>query len=244
MVKSAGLAQNFYVHGADLSGDVGSIDNAGSPRNTLEVTGLDKSAVERIMLYGNGEMTWNNWFNDASGQSHPILAALPTTDIVVVWALGLAIGDAAAFMVAKQVNYDPTGGDDGSLSSTAQALCNGSPLEWGTMLTAGLITHSTATNATSEDNGASTASGLAGVLEVKSIAGGTITLTIEDSTNNSSFSTLKAFTNVSSAPTAERVTVSGTVNRYLRIASSGSFSATVFAVATRRGTAQDDEAYA
>ena len=43
-----------------------------------------------------------------------------------------------------------------------------------------------------------------------------------------------------STPTAERSTMSGTVKRYLRVTTTGTFSNADFIVATRRGTAQDD----
>jgi len=45
------------------------------------------------------------------------------------------------------------------------------------------------------------------------------------------------------APTAERVTVSGAVERYLRITTTGTFSNLDFCVSTRRGTSQDDVAF-
>lgn len=245
MAKKTGLAQNFYVGGRDLSGDVGSIQSVGGVRSTLEVTGIDKSGVERLLAHGDGQMTFQTFFNDATGQAHDSLSPLTTADVIVLWALGLTIGDIAAFLVAKQINYDFNRPMDGSLEQVTEVQGDGNALEWATMLTAGMITHSSATNGASENNGGSSASGLAGVLQVKSIASGTITLTIEDSPNNSTWSTLKAFASVSSAPTAERVTVSGTVDQYLRIASTGTFGGScVFAVATRRGESTDDVAYA
>ena len=75
------------------------------------------------------------------------------------------------------------------------------------------------------------------------IDSGTPTVKIEDSTNNSSWSDLIAFTGIANGnePTAEYKTVTGTVNRYLRITTTGTFSNADFAVAIQRGTAQDDE---
>ncbi|NIV28256.1 MAG: hypothetical protein GWN58_01720 [Anaerolineae bacterium] len=48
---------------------------------------------------------------------------------------------------------------------------------------------------------------------------------------------------MTSAPAAERVTVAGTVDRYLRVTSSGTFTSADFAVMVRRGESVDDEAY-
>ena len=41
-------------------------------------------------------------------------------------------------------------------------------------------------------------------------------------------------------PTAEQVTITGTVERYVRLTTTGTFSNLDFAVAYARGTAQDD----
>lgn len=70
---------------------------------------------------------------------------------------------------------------------------------------------------TSVDNGASSASGGVGYLQVSQFAGLTgFVGVIEHSTDNSVWVTLITFTNVTSAPTARRVTVAGTINRYTR----------------------------
>ena len=142
MAKKAGLAQEFFVQGYDLSGDVSAINNASSPRVAQEITGINSSAIERIMPRTDGALNYNSWFNDAAGQEHVILKSLPTTDSLVLWALGGSIGDAAAMLVSKQMDYSFTRGADGSLATTVDSQGNGQPLEWGVMLTAGKITHS------------------------------------------------------------------------------------------------------
>ena len=249
MAKKAGLAQEFFVHGYDLSGDVSAINNASSPRGVLEITGINSSAVERIMPRTDGAINYNTWFNDAALAEHVILKSLPTTDSLVLWALGGSIGDAAAMLVSKQLDYPLSKGADGSLAATVDAQGNGEPLEWGVMLTAGKITHSSATasgSGTSFDNGAATSSGAAAMLHVMDINSGAPTVVVQDSANNSSFSTIISFTAISDGaePTAERKTVAGTVRRYLCVASTGTFSACDLAVGIRIGTAQDDVAYA
>ena len=66
-----------------------------------------------------------------------------------------------------------------------------------------------------------------------------------DSANNSDWADLVSFTAVANGnePASERVSVTGTVNRYLRVTSTGTFSNAKFIIAYRRGTAQDDPAY-
>lgn len=250
MAKSAGLAQAFYIHGYDISGDVGALTNVGSPRNTLESTGIDKSAVERLMGHGDGVMEWNVWFNDAAGQAHTALSPLPTTDVIALWQFGATVGNVAAGLVAKQMNYDWTRGQDGSLQGTVQAMAsNGSPLEWLEMLTGGKITHASASSTSSRDDSASSSNGIRGYLEVVDIDSGTPTVVIEESSDDGAgdaFTTILAFDAVADGaePTAQRKTATGTVEQYLRVTSSGTFTNLDFVVAYVRGTAQDDESLA
>jgi len=246
MAKLSGVAGGFYVGGYDLSGDVGSIDNIGGPRGTLDVTGIGQSAMDRLLLPGSGTMTFKSFFNDAALSSHVILGALPTTDTQVVYARGQAIGDACAMMIAKQINYDWSRNQDGSLELTVEAQSTGGvALEWGVMLSAADDTHSSASSSSSLDNGASTSAGAAAYLQILDINSGAPTVKIEDSTNDSSFSDLITFSAVSDGaePSIERKTVAGTVNRYVRVTTTGTLSNCKFIVGFRRGEATDDVAY-
>ena len=247
MAKKTGLAQNFYVHGYDLSGDVGSIASAGSPRGIHEVTALNASAVERLLGLSDAMLAFNTWFNDAALQEHIALRGLPKTDINVMWALGTTVGDAVAFFIAKQSNYDWTRGQDGSLEGTVEALGNaatagGEGLWWGVMLSAGKITHASSGSSASFDDTAQTTQGARLQLQVFDIDSGTPTVVVEDSANDSSWATLKSFTAVADGaePASEQVQVTGTVERYVRLTTTGTFSNLDFAVAYMRGTAEDD----
>ena len=113
------------------------------------------------------------------------------------------------------------------------------------LLSAGQITQSSAGSESSKDDSASSSSGIAAYLQMVDINSGAPTITIEHSPNNSSWSTLLSFSAISNGaePTAERVTASGTVNRYLRITSTGTFSNAKFVVAYRRGESVDDTSY-
>jgi len=247
MAKKAGLGHRLYVGGSNLSGDVGSIDNASSPRGIVDDTGINSSAMERLLTHQDGDLSWSGHFNDSAGQQHAILSALPRTDQIVSWLLGTTVGDASANLTAKQLNYDLSRPADGSLSHTVQTLGDGAPgMEWMTLLTAGELQQTSAGSAASRDDAASSSAGAAAVLQMNLIAGTSVTVVIEDSTNNSSWSTLISFTTVSdgSEPTAERKTVSGTVNRYLRVTTTGTFSTGNFVVSIRRGEAVDAVAYA
>lgn len=154
MGKSSGIGDRLYVHGVDLSGDVGAVQRLSSPLAHLEVTGLDKSALERIKGLMDGVIGFNAFFNPATGQAHPTLRAITSTDVLASYFHGQVVGNPAAFLLAKRVNYDGTRGADGSLAFTAEALAGaGSPLLWGEQYTAGKATHSSAANGTAIDGG-------------------------------------------------------------------------------------------
>ena len=122
---------------------------------------------------------------------------------------------------------------------------NGVAMDWCDLLTDGQVTHASAGSNTSRDDGAATSAGLVAYLEIVDCDSGTPTVVIQQSSDNGSsdaWATVLSFSAVgyASAPTAERVTVSGAVERYLRVTTTGTFSNADFIVATRRGTAQDD----
>lgn len=246
MAKRSGAGQLLCIGGYDLSGDIGVIRNAASPRDVQDVTGLNKTSVERILLRGNGILEHNVWFNDASAQAFPVLKALPTADTHAIWGISNTLGDPAAGLVAKQVNFDWQKRADGSVEGAVQALGQGSPLEWCKMLTAGVDTHVGATNGSSVDDVASSAYGLIGYIQVLAFSGTDLTIVIQESSDNGGadpWATKLAFTQVTAARKFERKTATGTVERYLRAitTTAGGFASADILVVYRRGTVQDDE---
>lgn|SRR3990167_3251298 len=246
MAKKSGIGNQLYVGGYDLSGDAGAINSCASPRAVLDVTGINKSAMERVNGLGDGMLEFAVWFNDAALAAHPALSSLPTADRIALYAQGGAIGDVAAGLVGKQINYDWNRGADGSLAGTVQIQGSaGVGLEWMVMLSAGIDVAASSGTVASKDDAASTPSGLAAILEVFDIDSGTPTVVIEDSPDNAIWTTLVSFAAVADGaePTAQRVTVAGTVDRYLRLNITGTFTNLDYAVAYRRGLAVDDKAY-
>lgn len=242
MAKKAGLAQKLFQGKYDISGDVGSISNWSTPVGTFNVTGIDKSANERLQGLVSGSVTYNSFFNDAAGA---IFAAskVPATDTIMTWALGQTVGDAAGMIQGMNVNFDPTRAADGMLTFDINMLNNGNIPVWGVMLTPGLKTDTSAANGATLDQGAQTTAGAEGFFHCTSFTGSNFTATIQDSANGSDWGTLKAFTQVT-AEGSERWTVSGTVERYVRVISSGTFNPVSFAVSFRRGAATDTVTYA
>ena len=236
MAKTSGLGDNFYLAGYDLSGDTNSLGNIGGGPALLDVTAINKSAFERIGGLRDGRMEFVAYFNTTAGQAHPRLSTLPTTDVIATYARGTTLGDPAASIVAKQINYDGTRAADGDFKFAVNAQANAYGLEWGVQGTAGIRTDTTATNGTSIDNGASSAFGLQAYLHVFAFTGTSLTVTIQESSDNA---VGDPFANVvggsftaATGITSERIaTASGlTVERYLRVVTTGTFTNAQFAV--------------
>jgi hypothetical protein len=228
VAKANGLGMYAFVEGYDISGDVGSLGKVGSPKREYIVTGLDKSAEERIGGTSDGEMSFNGFVNQAVLHEHAILSQLKTTDVRMAIAFSALAGATCPFLSAKQINYDLTRPADGSLAWAVDAKGSaGVPLEWGVNLTAGKITHASAASAASLDNAAASNYGLAAQLQFCSRASGTPTFLIEHSSDNLSWSTLLTFTGTGGAtPFGERKTsaVATQVKRYLRVTTTGTFT--------------------
>jgi hypothetical protein len=240
MAKQTGLGDRLFIDGYDLSGDIGSLQRIGGGPAAMDVTGIDKSAFERIGGRRDGGIDFTSWFNDAAGQAYPVLSALPTTDRTVSYFRGAAIGSPAASCIAKQISYDGTRGNDGAFTFTSSALSNNYGLDWGLQLTAGKRTDVAATNGASIDYGAvSTLFGLQAYLHVFSFTGTSVTVTLQDSADNATFANItSAVFTAATGRTSERIATTGTVRRYVRAITTGTFSSAVFAVHfTRNETA-------
>jgi hypothetical protein len=237
MSKSSGLGAAFFIDGVDLSGDVGAVNSIRGGPSSLDVTGIDKSAHERIGGLRDGGIDFTTYFNDASGQEFQTLKTLPLTNRIVTYCHRTTLGAPAACCVAKQVNYDPTRADDGGLTAAIQTQANGFGVEWGILGTAGKETDASAANGSSIDHGASTSFGLQAYLHVFSLGSGTLRVKIQESSDNGAGDAFAdvvggTFTDVTAAPASERIQTSRTltVERYLRVISNQTFTDAVFAV--------------
>lgn len=246
MAKQSGLGDNLYVAGYDLSGDIGSLSSISGGPGLLEVTGIDKSAKERIGGLRDGKMKFNSFFNPSANQSHARLKGLPTADTLMTYFRGTALGTEAASLNAKQVGYDGKRENSGAFSFDVDGVGNQYGLEWGKQLTAGKRTDGAATNGASVDFGAASAFGLQAYLHVFAVTGTSVTVKLQESSDNGAVDPFAdvvggAFT-AATAITSERIQTSRTlaVKRYLRVVTTGVFTNAVFAVmVARNDTAVD-----
>lgn len=231
MAKSSGIGDRLLVGGYDLSGDTGSIQRISGGPAALDLTDIGQGAFDREGGLRTGAIDFTSWFNKAAGRAHPVLKALPRVDTLVTYCHGYTLGAPCASCVALQVGYDPTRGADGSLSMAVQSVSNGYGVEWGFQLTPGLRTDTSASNGASVDGTASSSLGAQFYLQSTALTGTSCTVAIEDSANDSAWAALSgaAFT-AFTGPGWQRVAVAGTVRRYLRAVTTGTFSSASFLV--------------
>lgn len=236
MTKQSGLGDNAYIAGYNLSGDITSLGRIGGGPAPWEVTGIDKSAVERIGLLRDGAIEYTAYFNPAAGQAHPRLSLLPTTDVLMTYCRGTTLGSPAAGLVAKQIDYDGDRGDDGSFTFKVQALANAYGIEWGRQGTAGIRTDTTATDGASIDDAAASSFGLQAYLHVFAFTGTSVTVKLQESSNDGGGDAFADVTGgafaAASAIGTQRIATAGglAVERYLRVVTTGTFSNAQFAV--------------
>jgi len=237
--KASGPGDALFVAGYDLSGDINSLGRVGGGPSTLDVTGIDKAAFERVGGRRDGGIDFTAYFNPDAGAAHPRLSLLPTTDVILTYCRGTTLGAPAAALVGKQVDYAATRGEDGSLTFAVSAPANGFGIEWGGQHTAGKRTDSTATNGTPVDGVAGTSFGLQAYLHVFAFTGTSVTVKLQESSDNGADAYVDvvggAFT-AATGITSQRIATSAalTVERFLRVVTTGVFSNAVFAVTVVR----------
>jgi hypothetical protein len=224
MAKQAGMGDNLWVAGRNVSGDIGSLSRIGGGPAALVTTGIDKSAHERLGGLRDGGLEFTSFFNDATNQAFDLFSDLPTTDVIGSYLRGTTLGNWAASVVAKQANYDGTRNQDGSLTFATSLMPNGYGLEWGKQLTAGMRTDTGAASGTGVDFGAGASFGLQAWLHVLSFSGTDVTVKIQESSDNSGDAYADVvgggFTQITgSAPLAQRIQTARNlaVERYLRV---------------------------
>jgi hypothetical protein len=239
VAKQSGLGDRLFVAGYDLSGDIGSLDNIHGGPTLLDVTDITQSGNARIGGLRDGGLEFTAYFDPAADLAHKRLSTLPTTDVAVTYCRGATLGNPSAVLLAKQINYDGARGDDGSLVFTTEALANSYGLQWGEQLTAGKRTDTTATAGTAVDYGTSSAFGLQAFLHVFAFTGTSVTVKIQESSDNAG----DAYADVvgggftaATGITSQRIATSASlaVERYLKITTTGTFSNAVFAVTVVR----------
>lgn len=86
MAKSTGLGAAVAIDDSagtprTISNDIDSFDLS-TPRNLQDITGVDKSAMERLAVLVDGKVTINGFFNPAATpSSHAVFSTVPSTSV-------------------------------------------------------------------------------------------------------------------------------------------------------------------
>src|SRR5258708_2967997 len=237
MAKTAGLGDNLYVAGFDIGGDTNSVGKISGGPVALDVTDVTQSGHSRLGGERDGGIDFTAYHDAAVGASHDALSPLPTADAMVTYFRGGALGNPAASMVAKQINYDPTRATDGSLTFPVSTQANGFGLEWGVQLTPARRVDGSATAAgpsNSFDTGGSLSFGAQAYFHLFAFTGTSVTISVWDSADNITFAAVPGLTTtaLTAAHAAVRVAIANnaTVRRYIAVATVGTFSSADFAV--------------
>jgi hypothetical protein len=113
----------------DIRNDVNSFQFA-TPRAVQDVTGIDKSAIERLLLLADFSITLSGAaFNDAADKSHAVFKTVPSTSVARTTTLTIS-GQTLAPEVLY-TDYSLNRGADGSLPWTAPGvLADGTVPTW------------------------------------------------------------------------------------------------------------------
>lgn len=178
--------------------------------------------------------TWAGVLTEHNG-----LDILPRTDTVASYFHGNVVGNPAASVFGKQLNYDGTRDTDGNLTLQTEIDANGFGMEWGYMLTAGLRADTAGTTGASKDDGALTAFGAQAYLQLTALIGTNVDVKIEHSVDNTTFTTLIDFGSLTTPNQSARGSVGNTttVNRYVRVTTTGTFTYAQFGVQLVRNAA-------
>lgn len=100
-----------------------------TPRGVQDVTGVDKAAIERLLLLADFSITLNGVFNDATDFSHDVFKTVPSTSVartVTLTVSGQTLANECLF-----TDYALTRAADGSLVWSAPGvLSDGTTPTW------------------------------------------------------------------------------------------------------------------
>lgn len=111
-----------------IKNDVTDFDFA-TPRAVQEVTGVDKSAIERILLLADMSVNLNGVFDPDSNLSHDVFKTVPSTSVQRTVTLTIASKTLAAEMLPT--DYALSRSDSGELTwKVPLVLANGAVPTW------------------------------------------------------------------------------------------------------------------
>jgi hypothetical protein len=133
VAKEGGLG--FSVAVDDSGGTPRTISNdvtnltISTPRGVQDVTGVDKSAIERLVLLADMSVTLNGVFDDGTNLAHTVFRTVPSTSVARTTTLSISGQTLPGELL--YTDYGLTRGQDGSLTWSAPGvLADGTVPTW------------------------------------------------------------------------------------------------------------------
>jgi hypothetical protein len=137
MAKTSGLGSVLIVQDAGAVARTISNDCTNysftTPRATQDVTGLDKSAIERILLLADYSNTLNGVMNTTANQSHDVFKTVPSTSVARATTIGVLAGGGTPQLICNVLytDYQITRAATGELTwQVPGALADGAVPTW------------------------------------------------------------------------------------------------------------------
>lgn len=103
----------------DIKNDVTNFEFS-TPRAVQETTGVDKSAMERLLLLADYSATFNGVFNDATNASHDVLKTVCSASVTRT--VSLSVSGQSLSAECLVTDYQLTRADSGELTWQAPAV--------------------------------------------------------------------------------------------------------------------------
>jgi hypothetical protein len=208
------LVDGFNMLSAKVQGVVDEIEIELEPGDGLGDTWREKTptGMRTATLEQNGA-----FFNTSTNSIHAAMSGLPATERIVSWATaGNVLGSLFTAVKGAFTSKYRVISSNGKTTKADVTYAVTGQLDEGVILTPHAAQTADWTGA-AVDSGASSPNGGVGYLQVSALSGfsGAV-VTIQDSPDNSVWTDLIAFANVTAAPAKQRLEVAGTVDRYLR----------------------------
>jgi hypothetical protein len=112
----------------DIRNDVTNFQFA-TPRGVQDITGIDKSAMERLLLLADFSITLNGVFNDASNRAHDVFKTVSSTSVART--VTLAVSGQTLANECLFTDYPLTRSNSGELTWSAPGvLSDGTVPTW------------------------------------------------------------------------------------------------------------------
>jgi len=230
MAEQHGRQLTVLANEFDISTYNNNLTVSGS-RATSDVSGFGQDDKTYIAGMADGNFSLGGTWNDDAAADLELASNLGQTIVYSAVPAGAdTIGNAAwLWQPDVQESYVITSSAADAIRHNAGGAC---VARMGGYLLHALGAASTGASASVDGTAQSTFGGV-GHLHVTAFSGTNIVVTVEDSANDSTWATLQAFTSATGVG-AERIEPAGTVERYLRVNISGTFSSATIAVTFAR----------